>query len=211
MHKPAKWKTCIITALAPHLECFTATLDPQAQTRSSAYIFLVHGTCTVPNSRSCASHSLDVGVFGWFGGTWKSVDRLQCFLVGHPNEQLFHWTRFMGRLPASLREPRNCPFQPKPKAETSAGPHPPLPISSPILHFLPCTMYNKNPRQPVLPAAPPVQNSYVPTLTMRRFCCGMKYRFYVLNIIYLISSIFYQRNSLGHLNSLLLAYCYPGG
>lgn len=136
-------QTCIMENLHHYATRFPsrALYRYPRSTCSNTVVCIFHGTHTVPNSCSCASCSHDVGVFGWLGGTWKSLDRLQCFLVGHPNEQLFHWTRFMGRLPASLRVPHNCPFQPKPKAETSVGPHPPLLISS-LLQFMPCTIYS---------------------------------------------------------------------
>lgn len=129
-------QTCIMENLHHYATRFPsrALYRYPRSTCSNTAVWIFHETHTVPDSCSCASCSRDVGL----GGTWKSLDRLQCFLVGHPNEQLFHWTRFMGRLPASLRVPHNCPFQPKPKAETSVGPHPPLLISSPVhaLHHI---------------------------------------------------------------------------
>lgn len=97
----AVWSTsfqhlCAQTCIMENLHHYATRFPSRAlycyprSTCSNTIVCIFHGTRTVPNSRSCASCSRDVGVFGWLGGTWKSLDRLQCFLVGHPNEQLFH-------------------------------------------------------------------------------------------------------------------------
>lgn len=155
-------------------------------TCSNTIVCIFHGSRTVPNSCSCASCSRDVGVFGWLGGTWKSLDRLQCFLVGHPNEKLFHWTRFMGRLPASLRVPHNCPFQPKTQSWNICWP----PSSSPdFLSSSPVHALHHIQLEPM--PAWPLQDSYVLTLTKRKFSTQNEGHFLCTMCNLFNNSIFY--------------------